>query len=312
MSHSKLRYEKNCLNCGADVPTKYCPECGQLNRDPNFKIKDLLMEFVHDLTHFDGKFFVTTFLLIKKPGFLTRQFIEGKRLKYLNPVRMYVFTSAIFFFIVYSLNSFSKDENTVNAPLIIESQDSLDINSSSGFKSVNEYELNQDTLIESKKDDWFKSWTTKQEIRLINKFKNDRAGTFESLKEKFVGSLPSLMFVSLPFLAFLLNLIFIRRKGMTYVNHLVFLIHFYIFSFIMTFFFILCLVLTRYDFFSWIGWVATAIMTWINLYPLFAMKNFYRLSWFGSIWRYFSFVVGSFFVLFFLFIIYIVLSLLKI
>ena len=312
MSHGKLRSEKNCLNCGTDVPSKYCAECGQLNRDPNFNIKDLIMDFVHDLTHFDGKFFVTTLLLIKKPGFLTRQFIEGKRLKYLNPVRMYVFTSAVFFFFLYSLYSLSKDDQKTNTTSINISQDSLDLSSSSGFKSIKEYELNQDTLSESKKDGWFESWSTKQEIRIISKFKNDSAGTFAAIQKEFVSSLPSLMFVSLPFLALLLQLIFIRRKGMTYVNHLVFLIHFYIFSFIMTLLFILCLVLTRYDFFSWMAWVATAVMTWINLYPLFAMKNFYGLSWGGSIWRYFSFVLGSFVVLLFLFVIYTVLSLLKI
>ena len=46
MSHGKLRSEKNCLNCGAEVPSVYCPTCGQMNREPKFNLKDLIMDFI--------------------------------------------------------------------------------------------------------------------------------------------------------------------------------------------------------------------------------------------------------------------------
>ncbi len=102
MGKQTIREEKICLNCGAEVSLRYCPACGQQNIEPKLSLADLIQDLIHDLTHFDGKFFSTVKLLIKKPGFLTTEFIEGKRASYLHPVRMYVFTSALFFFLFYS------------------------------------------------------------------------------------------------------------------------------------------------------------------------------------------------------------------
>lgn len=312
MSHGKLRSEKNCLNCGAEVPLVYCPTCGQMNREPKFNLKDLITDFVHDFTHFDSKFFRTTLLLLTKPGFLTKEFIEGKRLKYLNPVRMYVFTSALYFFFVYTIYGNTTKDEQLQSSDFVTVQDTVDIETESGFKNVQAYEQAQAKLPSEKQDGWIKKWSVKQEIRLVNKFKNDSKGTIAGIQKEFLKSLPSLMFVSLPFLALFLQLIFIRRKSVSYVDHLLFLIHFYILSFILSFLFINAILLTSFDLLTWMGWVATVIMVWICLYPLLAMRNFYQLGWGGAIFRYLTFVVGSFFIFFFLFIIYLILSLLKV
>jgi hypothetical protein len=63
----------------------------------------LVQHFFNDITHFDGKFFSTVKLLLRKPGFLSAEYIAGRRMSYLNPIRMYVFTSAFFFIILFSL-----------------------------------------------------------------------------------------------------------------------------------------------------------------------------------------------------------------
>src|SRR5258708_5580008 len=62
-----------------------------------------VQHFFKDITHFDGKFFSTVKYLMRKPGFLSREYMVGRRMSYLNPIRMYVFTSAIFFIILFSL-----------------------------------------------------------------------------------------------------------------------------------------------------------------------------------------------------------------
>jgi hypothetical protein len=63
----------------------------------------LVQHFFNDITHFDGKFFSTVKLLLRKPGFLSAEYLAGRRMRYLNPIRMYVFTSAFFFIILFSL-----------------------------------------------------------------------------------------------------------------------------------------------------------------------------------------------------------------
>jgi uncharacterized membrane protein len=102
VSHSKERKEKACLNCGAAIYGRYCHICGQENIETKETFWSLATHFVHDITHFDGKFFSTLKYLLFKPGFLTTEYLRGKRASYLHPIRMYVFTSAFFFLIYFS------------------------------------------------------------------------------------------------------------------------------------------------------------------------------------------------------------------
>jgi len=81
----------------------YCHNCGQENLEPKETVWHLVQHFFNDITHFDGKFFETVKYLLRKPGFLSLEYTRGRRMSYLNPIRMYVFTSAIFFIILFSL-----------------------------------------------------------------------------------------------------------------------------------------------------------------------------------------------------------------
>ncbi|HET6256711.1 MAG TPA: DUF3667 domain-containing protein [Puia sp.] len=104
MSHLKERKEKDCLNCQTTVVGRYCHVCGQENLEPKETVWHLVQHFFNDITHFDGKFFSTVKFLLRKPGFLSAEYVAGRRASYLNPIRMYVFTSAIFFIILYSIS----------------------------------------------------------------------------------------------------------------------------------------------------------------------------------------------------------------
>lgn len=103
MSHFVERKENNCLNCGAVVYGRYCHVCGQENVEPKETFWHLVTHFVYDITHFDGKFFSTVKYLLFKPGFLSHEYIIGRRMRYLNPIKMYVFVSAFFFLFFFSI-----------------------------------------------------------------------------------------------------------------------------------------------------------------------------------------------------------------
>lgn len=105
MSHLTERKEKDCLNCGASVQGRYCHVCGQENIEPKESFWHLVTHFVYDITHFDGKFFSTLKYLLFKPGFLSHEYLRGRRASYLHPIRMYVFTSAFFFLIFFSMSN---------------------------------------------------------------------------------------------------------------------------------------------------------------------------------------------------------------
>jgi len=122
VSHSAERKEKDCLNCGTIVHGRYCHICGQENRDPKESFWHILTHFFSDITHFDGKFFTTVKDLAFKPGFLSKEYIKGRRASYLDPIRMYVFTSAIFFLVffafIYSDKRSLLDQSTINGKTI--------------------------------------------------------------------------------------------------------------------------------------------------------------------------------------------------
>lgn len=125
MSHLTERTEKNCLNCNAIVQGRYCQLCGQENIVPQESFRHLVLHFIYDITHFDGKFFDTLKYLLFKPGFLSTEYIKGRRAKYLNPVRMYVFTSAIFFLIFFAMTGDDVVKFTGNEPLTKVQRDSM-------------------------------------------------------------------------------------------------------------------------------------------------------------------------------------------
>jgi hypothetical protein len=105
LSHVPQRKEKDCLNCGTIVQGKYCHVCGQENVVPKESFWHMVTHFSYDITHFDSKFFTSLKDLLFKPGFLSKEYMNGKRASYLHPVKMYVFTSAIFFLLFFSFFS---------------------------------------------------------------------------------------------------------------------------------------------------------------------------------------------------------------
>lgn len=107
LSHSKEREEKICLNCGTALNGRYCHACGQQNTEPREGVWALLSHFFNDITHFDGKFFSTAKFLLTRPGYLSTEYINGRRASYLHPIRMYIFTAGFFFIVFFSFTKSS-------------------------------------------------------------------------------------------------------------------------------------------------------------------------------------------------------------
>ena len=98
MSHKNpLRTDKTCLNCRYVVQDRFCPNCGQENIDSRKTFHELFLHFFEDLTHYENAFWRTIKNLIFKPSALTKEYLSGKRLSYLAPVRLYIFISFVTF-----------------------------------------------------------------------------------------------------------------------------------------------------------------------------------------------------------------------
>jgi Protein of unknown function (DUF3667) len=90
---------ESCLNCAAPLQGPYCHACGQKAIHPIANVHDFVHEATHEFLHLDGKILNTVKLLVVKPGQLTREFVEGRRARYISPLRVYLTFSLIFFFL---------------------------------------------------------------------------------------------------------------------------------------------------------------------------------------------------------------------
>jgi hypothetical protein len=323
LSHSKERTEKICLNCKAELVGRFCHICGQENIEPHGSVWGLISHFFEDITHFDGKFFSTGRYLITRPGFLSKEFINGRRASYLHPIRMYVFTSAVFFLVFYSLfnprnvsltfndghsKSLVKAANTaelrekalaeaenaedsaniINAfkkadkiPFMPKGDSAADSNGETAllkteYSSVAQYDSAQNKLPENERDGWLKRRIETKSIQIKAKYKGNTRAFFEDVFDKFLHTFPTLLFVSLPLYALFLKLLYIRRR-FYYVDHGIFLIHLYIFTFL-----ILLMLFGLYELKEATNWgtlivlLQVALLVYGVIYTFRAMKNFYQ------------------------------------
>ena len=337
MSHFEERKEKNCLNCNATVVGRFCHECGQENIEPKESFFHLLKHLIFHEFHYDGKFISTVHHLLLKPGFLSSEYLIGKRTKYLDPIRMYIFISAFFFLVLFNLqkdekvDTHHKEANNVEnttehlSSLKEDLIDSITDNELSqekkkeiqrkitnldklkeGIKhnskqldsitevfsdkkhkatflwnatdslSLEEYELAQSKLPVEQKDNWLKRFITIKTIQTRDKLRENPREFFSELGHHLKHEVPEILFVSLPFFALILQLLYMKkRKELFYVNHFIYTLHLYCAAFL---FLLLFIILDRLDSLSnlqWLSYLEITIFVYWLYYNYRAMRNFY-------------------------------------
>jgi len=90
----------HCENCGAKLAGPHCAQCGQAAIDYRRSFRHVIVDVLDSFLNWDSKFFATIGLLIVKPWRLTNEFLAGRRVRYLHPLRLYLLASILFFFAV--------------------------------------------------------------------------------------------------------------------------------------------------------------------------------------------------------------------
>ncbi|MEP6491918.1 MAG: DUF3667 domain-containing protein [bacterium] len=86
-----------CLNCGTSLTGPFCASCGQRDIPPYPSVRELAIDAFWELSGWDGRFAATVRTLVFKPGFLTIEFLQGRRARYLSPLRLYLMASLAYF-----------------------------------------------------------------------------------------------------------------------------------------------------------------------------------------------------------------------
>lgn len=93
----EVSWASTCQNCGAPLAGRYCSHCGQRAIPPRPTIGELAGDAWNELVGWDGKLLRTLRVLVRHPGELTRAAIEGRRARYISPVRLYLICSVVYF-----------------------------------------------------------------------------------------------------------------------------------------------------------------------------------------------------------------------
>lgn len=99
---------KLCASCAAPLKGEYCSQCGEKVVDPprDYSMIGFLEQMLEGVTNFDIKIFRTFFLLIRKPGFLTLEYEQGRRKNYMKPIQVFAICSLLFYLIFPEPTSF--------------------------------------------------------------------------------------------------------------------------------------------------------------------------------------------------------------
>ncbi len=240
---AKLEKSETCLNCEAPLSGEnFCSNCGQKNDASKLTLKHVLSESVSNLFAFDGRFFYTLRNLLLRPGKVPAQYVEGKRMRFMNPVRIYFLTSVILLGIIQIKDGATSmvDINTSDEPASVAKMDSTKISvdnlSAPVDASVPTEEAPPFLQKIGKMGDFYKAHKSMPmqaaldslgyEYTLMNRFMYKQgAKVAEFDTEKFNRFLFSKMFwvlfLFLPLLALILKLLYVRRR-FYYPEHLFF------------------------------------------------------------------------------------------
>lgn len=321
------------MNCGTLVQGRYCQACGQENIVPRQNFWSLCWHFVADIFHFDGKFFDTLKYLFFRPGRVPKEYVEGKRMRYLDPIRMYLFTSTVFFLIFFTVKNprsailatgdryLPRNERfTLSATLYEQLKKApgdtllrrnlevlMDTSKVVVLKTPPAQPAPSDFIVEQNNSRYLvdveeqddgpgfaseggKNWLDRKMEQRWQEYKtkhsDDPNRMLGDLSEVFMHRLPYLLFLSLPFFALILKLIYVRRKNFFYSDHAVFTLYHYIFSFILLLLVFGLSALGDWSGWKLFGWMVTALgIAWpVSLY--IGMKRFYSQGWLKTLGKF--------------------------
>ncbi|MGI9202819.1 MAG: DUF4286 family protein [Woeseiaceae bacterium] len=328
-----VKPESMCLNCGTTLAGQYCGNCGQRAQSRLISIWELIRDAFGDLLELDSRLWRTLIPLTIRPGKLTRDYLEGKRARYMPPFRTYLVLSIVFFLVAFfdpaeefgvflnteesapgaeensqtaaqefrdgfldGLTAEGTDESTSPGSLAPEQDEESD----SGFNIQLDGDSTTtdntcDDIDADDLPDWMSTWMTVE--RLQATCERVVADDGKALAGKLLDNVPAALIALLPLMALILKILYPLSKRY-YVEHVLFVIHFHAFVF---------LILTMQILFSRLAsllglqdTIATittvAVTLYIPVYFFKAMRQVYQQHWFVTLLKFvlltLAYVVG--------------------
>lgn len=284
-----------CANCGAELHGNFCAACGQ-PAHVHRTLGHMVEEFLHGLLHFDTRAWRTLPMIIFRPGTLTRDYIHGKRARFISPLAMFLL--AVFaMFVVFAFAggaSVGVDAPAARGELaaaiqetradlaagVRTSQMETAADSAADGPADEDHATEvsaYDQIARAAREERFKIQTGWPDLdkKIKHKLENPELAIykFQNAAYKFAFLLVP---ISLPFLW----LLFFWKRGLALFDHTVYIL--YSLSFVSMLFIVASLVSAVPVLFEWL---APFLMLAIPVHTFFHLKGSYSLGWFSALWR---------------------------
>src|SRR5438874_3582118 len=322
----KLSGLTHCENCGVQLHGRWCGQCGQGAVDYCRSFRHVVADVRESFLNWDSKFFTTIALLILKPWRLTNEFLSGKRVRYVNPLRLYLLASILFFFAVnYGARGLRLEPGKLNPkdraeleadlkktdlpPAAREELEALlrepQAQASPGLispssptvaspspapgsdKQRQEYgKIDERPFVVF---DQVKSTTPFE--RWIEARAKEKMGEHGTKMGLFISTLfsnlPYMMLCCIPLFAFVLKILYVRRR-IFYIDHLIYALHIHTFAYTGVMLIVLITIgLNRSIPGTFAGWIIAALWITFATQIFLSIRRVYRQGWFFTVFKFF-------------------------
>src|SRR5437016_4456687 len=322
----KLSGLTHCENCGAQLDGHWCGQCGQAAVDYRRSFRHVVVDVLDSFLNWDSKFFTTIALLIVKPWRLTNEFLAGKRVRYVHPLRLYLLASILFFYAVNygakglrfepgklnpkdreELKADLKDQDLPPAArekleaLLRESPLPSSSSSMAPSPATNVPSPSPAPETDKQKREYGKigdrpfvmfdeAKSTTPFERWIEARAKDKMGEHGTKMGLFIATLfsnlPYMMLCCIPLFAFVLKILYLRRH-IFYIDHLIYALHIHTFAYVGIMLIVLATIgLNRMAPGPIAGWIIALLWIAFVVQIFLSIRRVYRQGWFISIFKF--------------------------
>ncbi|MDQ8197467.1 DUF3667 domain-containing protein [Pelagicoccus enzymogenes] len=230
-----------CKNCGASLEAEFCSRCGQRDIDFRRDWRGLTGEFFSSVFNLDGRVPRGIFELLFRPGHNVRLFLQGKRMSQIPPLRLFLFSSLIYFIWLTSGGSNSIAE---------------------AFSEGIAEEMSEESGWEGDESMFGRSLVEDPDAVMV----------------AFNNWLPRVFLLSVPALALVTRFLF-RKRGFVLLEHLV--VAMQLLTFVMLWKLLISAIAKLSSFVSptFSDYIEYVLAIWMLIYPVIALRRVFSLSW---------------------------------
>lgn len=315
----RLAGSAHCLNCGTPLQGPFCHFCGQPDRNFLRFFPALMREFLSDFLDLDSRFLRTLKPLLFRPGRLTRDYLDGRRFRYVPPVRLYLFSSIAFFLLAALVSSLAmepgvfridgsgsaagleglseEDRAEVEAALAQLPEGLRDQVRMQGEETTSgpepldlqfndrPWHREDNPLLIPLAPDWLNDWVNDELADSPRKAEEISANP-NLIVDQMLDLAPGAVFVLLPVVALLFKLFYLFARRY-YVEHLILALHNHAFIFVVLIITVLlglaedAFARNGMEFGQQAAGVSMGLAyTWMPVYLLLSLRTVYRQNWF--------------------------------